>query len=339
VQLRDRIVIVTGAASGMGRALCFSLGHEGARLGLVDRNEKGLRSLADELAGRGVGCLWAVADVRHQKELAHAIDTLAAQLGPVDILVASAGILHMSPADDLMVERVEEAIQVNFLGVVYAINAVLPAMLKRQSGHIVGMASLAASRGIPYEAAYGASKAALGNYLESLRPGLRQRGIAVTTVYPGFVQTPLLEVATAQVECRSALLRALGAIVGLRRLSGVVEPEAAARKITRAIVRRRRVVSFPLSTRIMTRLGRVLPAAAYDWIITRFTARVVLHGKRETAAPELTGLAVGAGAGLQHQESDMGLSAVLQHREGEAPAAPALATAPLAQADTAPPST
>jgi short-subunit dehydrogenase len=187
--------------------------------------------------------------------------------------------------------------QVNFLGVVYAINAVLPAMLERGSGHIVGMASLAASRGIPYEAAYGASKAALGNYLESLRPGLRQRGIAVTTVYPGFVRTPMLEAATARVECRSPLLRALAALNLLGFASGVVEPEAAARKITRAIIGRRRVVSFPLSTRVFTRLGYMLPAAVYDWFIARFMARVPLAMPR---APAENGLpaAVLAGGGM-----------------------------------------
>jgi short-subunit dehydrogenase len=295
VKLQNRTVIVTGAASGMGRALCYCLSREGARLGLVDRNEKGVRAVADDLSSQGVSCLWAVADVRRRKEIDVAINTLAVQLGPVDVLVASAGVLELWPADELMVDQVEETMQVNFLGVVYAINAVLPAMLMRGSGHIVGMASLVASRGIPYEAAYGASKAALGNYLESLRPGLRQRGIAVTTVYPGFVSTPLLEGATARLECRSPLLRALQAINLLGFLSGVVTPEAAARKITRAIIRRRRVLSFPLSTRIFTRLGYLLPAAIYDWFIARFTARVALVAP---AAPPLAAITGGDRAPL-----------------------------------------
>ena len=83
--------------------------------------------------------------------------------------------------------------RINFLGMIYVAEAVLPTMLQRKSGHIVGISSMAGLRGIPFEPAYSASKAAVAAYLESLRSELRQRGIAVTTVFPGYVQTPLLD--------------------------------------------------------------------------------------------------------------------------------------------------
>jgi short-subunit dehydrogenase len=181
----------------------------------------------------------------------------------------------MAQAEAVPIEDVEELLQVNFFGALYAINAVLPGMLQRQQGQIVGMSSLAASRGIPFEAAYGASKAALGNYLESIRPGLRQHGIAVTTIYPGFVQTPLLGGAVARLECRSALLRTLLRIFG-PGLAGVVDLNTAACKIANAILRRKRVLAFPLSTRLATRLGARCPAALYDWAMNRMMARVRL---------------------------------------------------------------
>ena len=92
-----------------------------------------------------------------------------------------------------MISKLEEIIQVDFFGTIYAIEAVLPEMLSRASGQIVGIASLAAVRAIPFESAYCASKAALAIYLESLRPPLRRRGVRVTTIFPGFVRTPLLQ--------------------------------------------------------------------------------------------------------------------------------------------------
>jgi short-subunit dehydrogenase len=174
--------------------------------------------------------------------------------------------------------------QVNFYGVIYAINAVLPGMLQRGSGHIVGMSSLAASRGIPYEAAYGASKAALGNYLESLRPGLRQRGIATTTVYAGFVRTPLLDKAVGRLRFQTPFLGWLTRLFG-PGIVGVVEPEAAVKKITAGILARHRHVVFPFSTRLLSCLGYWTPPVIYDWVMAQTAARVILNGKSEP--PEL----------------------------------------------------
>jgi short-subunit dehydrogenase len=282
MKLIGETALITGAASGLGRALCFLLAREGMRLGLVDLDDPRLCSLAQELSAQSVSCAAVVADVRDRGELDAAIRTLTAQLGDPYLLVASAGVLRLCPAHDLMVDQVEETMRVNFLGAVYAINAVLPDMLRRGKGHVVGIASLAASRGIPYEAAYGASKAALGNYLESLRPGLLHRGIAITTVYPGFIRTPLLENGVAQITCRSPILRFLMRAFG-PGLFGVVEAEAAARKITAAIRRRRRVLSFPFSTRLLTLLAYRAPAPVYDWAMNRFTDRVILASPASAA--------------------------------------------------------
>src|SRR5262249_32035390 len=136
-------------------------------------------------------------------------------------------------------------------GVAYAIDAVLPDMLARGSGQIVALSSLAGCRGMPFSAAYCASKAALSNYLESLRPSLRRRGIAVTTVLPGFVRTPLMA---------SALVKPP---------MPMMEPETAARHILRAIRRQRRVHAFPWDTSLVLGLLRWLPAWLYDWCMAR----------------------------------------------------------------------
>jgi 3-oxoacyl-[acyl-carrier protein] reductase len=251
MSLHGKVAVVTGAASGMGRALCHELTREGVRVALLDRNAEGLASLEAELRERGASCCRAVADVSDRQGVRSAIDALAGELGPVDVLVACAGITGVTLVDDLAVEQTEAILRVNLLGVIYALDAVLPDMLARQSGHIVALGSLAGCRGMPFSAAYSASKAALMTYLESLRPPLRRRGIAVTTVLPGFVRTPLMEGAPAQPPM------------------AMMEPEAAARHILRAIQRRSRVYAFPWSTSLLLSVLRWLPPWLYDWCMAR----------------------------------------------------------------------
>ncbi|HEY7309055.1 MAG TPA: SDR family NAD(P)-dependent oxidoreductase [Gemmataceae bacterium] len=254
--LRGKVAIVTGAASGMGRALCHELAHEGVRLGLLDRNASGLDSLDEELRSGGAICCRATADVSERRAVRDAIAALVAELGPLDLLVACAGITGATLVEDLAVGQTEELMRVNFLGVIYAIDAVLPDMLARGSGQIVALSSLAGCRGMPFAAAYSASKAALTNYLESLRPPLRRRGIAVTTVLPGFVRTPLMANALA------------------RPPVAMMEPETAARHVLRAIRRRSRVYAFPWRTSLLLGVLRWLPPWLYDWCMARGAAHV-----------------------------------------------------------------
>jgi short-subunit dehydrogenase len=262
MRFKDQMILVTGAASGIGRALCELLGAEGASLALIDRNGDRLQALENSLGGAGVRCAAAVADVRIRVQVREAVHNLVARLGPVDVMIASAGVCCLSGVDDLRVEKLEEIVQVNFLGVVYALDAVLPAMLRRGKGQVVGIASLAAYGGLPFESAYCASKTALASYLESLRPQLRRRGIAVTTIFPGFVQTPLLQ--------------DLAATAGDSAFSGVVQVELAARTIAKAIWRRRRVCCFPRSTTWLMSLARLLPPRLYDRVMTRLAKRYTL---------------------------------------------------------------
>jgi short-subunit dehydrogenase len=255
MEFKDRVVLVLGAAGGIGRAICTQMGRGGASLGLVDRDATKLMALQEELGVANIRCVAAVADVRSREQTRAAVEKVGAQLGPVDILVAAAGVCGVSLVEDLRVDELETIMQVNFLGVVYAIEAVLPSMLERKRGQIAAIASLAAFRGIPFESAYCASKAALTSYLESLRPPLRRRGIEVTTLFPGFIRTPLLENLLA--EGRAAAP------------PGVIEPEKAASRIVWAIRRGRRVYAFPWGLSLLVHLSRFLPARLWDRIQTR----------------------------------------------------------------------
>jgi len=240
----DSTVLVTGAAQGIGRATARLLAASGRKVGLVDRAEGPLAALVDEL--RGASIAWAVADVRDKVSVRVAASKVESGLGPIGVLVASAGVGGMSTAVDLDTDGLRAMLEINVLGVAHAIEAVLPGMIARQCGHILALSSVAGFRGLPWMPGYSASKAALSTYLEGLRPSLKRRGVAITNVCPGFVRT------------------ALTAGTPFRRPLPMMEPERAAREVVAAIRRRPRDHVFPLDARLGMGLIRRLPNWAYD---------------------------------------------------------------------------
>jgi short-subunit dehydrogenase len=173
--------------------------------------------------------------------------SLAERLGPCDVLVANAGVGASNTSTDLNVPGAEAVIRTNLLGPMYAFEAVLPGMLKRGGGQLVGISSVAAFKGLPTAAAYCASKAGLSAYLESLRISLRSKDIAVTTICPGFVRTEM----TAKND----------------KMMWVLEADVAARLMVRAIERRRKVFCFPRRMRGLMWLTK--------WAPDRLVARMV----------------------------------------------------------------
>src|SRR5207248_7106891 len=149
-----------------------------------------LQALADEIAAAGGTTAVAAADVGDRGQAVAAVGEVAGRLGPVDLLVANAGVGMPTLPDPLNVPDVEAMFRVNVLGVVYAVEAVLPEMLRRGRGHLAAVSSLGSYKGLPGESAYCASKAAVNVFLEGLRIQLRERGIAGTVLCPGFVRTP-----------------------------------------------------------------------------------------------------------------------------------------------------
>jgi short-subunit dehydrogenase len=262
-RLSEQVVLVTGGASGIGRELCLAFARHGARIGLIDREKSNLEAFAETLRQSGVSCATAAVDVRERERLLGAVQQIVGSLGPIDILIASAGICRASTVDDLRISHLEEILQVNFLGMAYAIEAVLPSMLERRRGHIAGISSMAGIRGIPFEPGYSASKAAVAAYLESLRCELRQRGISVTTVFPGYVQTPLLD--------------EINGMMGADMSAGkAVTSKAAAARIMTGLRRQRSYVSFPTPLWWSVHLSRFMPPRLYDRVMARMFSRFAI---------------------------------------------------------------
>jgi short-subunit dehydrogenase len=244
----DQVAVITGASSGIGWALARALAGQRCRVGLVARRRDRLEALAGEIRQAGGTAAIAAADVTDREQILAAVASVRGELGPVDLLVANAGVGLETTIDPVNLDEIEWTIRVNLLGVVYAITAVLPEMLRRNRGHLAAVSSLAAYKGLPGESAYCASKAAVNSYMEGLRIQLRDRGIAVTTICPGFVATPMV------------------AREGYTLTPFLMSADQAARRIVRALGRRVKVYDFPWQMGLLMRLTRWLP----DWMIAYF---------------------------------------------------------------------
>jgi short-subunit dehydrogenase len=249
--MKNENILITGAANGIGRATARALSARGFRLALLDRNAESLAQLASELRAQGTVIAETAADVRDGVALKDAIASLEHANGPTDVVVACAGVGSLSTATALDLEGFRAMLEVNVLGVARTIEAVLPGMFARRSGHIVGISSVAGYRGLPWMPGYSASKAALTTYLEGLRPALKRRGVRITTVYPGFVRT------------------AMTADTPFRRPVPMMEPERAAQYLVRAIVKRPRDFVFPFSTALGMCILRGLPNRVFDHMMDR----------------------------------------------------------------------
>lgn len=185
------VALITGASAGIGEALARELAKRGWTLGLVARRQPLLDELAEELRKGGATVATASADVTDRAQVEAAVRSIEAAVGPVDLLVANAGGGTPSPAKAVPVDALVDVMRLNYFGVVYSVGAVLPGMLARRSGHISVVSSVAGFRGLPGGAAYSASKAAVSTMFESFRTDLRGTGVAVSTIHPGYVETPL----------------------------------------------------------------------------------------------------------------------------------------------------
>jgi NAD(P)-dependent dehydrogenase (short-subunit alcohol dehydrogenase family) len=232
--------LITGSSTGIGRALAEAVIAAGHNAVVTARDVSSVADLADSAPER---VLAVTLDVTVPDQITAAVRQAEDRFGPTARLVANAGgALGSLP---FSAEHVAAVVDLNLIGVANCIDAVLPGMLARRSGHLVAVSSLAASRGLPGSAAYSAAKAGLTNMMESLRIDLRSQGIDVTILAPGFVR-----VKTGNARKRSKPLR--------------LELEPATRLMHRAIVARKPYYAFPKSLATLVALARIVPAAIYD---------------------------------------------------------------------------
>jgi NAD(P)-dependent dehydrogenase (short-subunit alcohol dehydrogenase family) len=215
----------------------------------LDRNQVGLKGLEHALAGQGRDFTSCAADVTDLASLNDAVADIGDHLGPIDLLIAGAGVAGETPAVDMDPAAIARIITINLIGVSNTIGAVLPGMLARRRGHVVAISSLASFRGLPGQMGYCASKAGVNALMQSLGLDVRAHGIQVTTVCPGHTRTP-------QATC-------------MYKDEYLQPVEATTREILRAIDRRKRFHAFPWVVVRQLRFMRVLPERMQGWLLER----------------------------------------------------------------------
>lgn len=247
---RDKHVLITGASSGLGRALALAAAQRGARVGIIARRRELLKELAAELKSSGAQTSLAVADVRVGDEVRAAVSDLETSLGPCDVAIANAGVYRITHGATYDPLRAEQVFATNVLGVSHTLGAVLPGMVARKRGHVCAVSSIGALLSLPGGGAYCASKAAVATLMKSLRLDVAPHQVRVTTVFPGFVDTPMITDAE-------------------RKQRGVMSAAVAAEKTLRAIERNRRESYFPLGMWLECKVASWLPWPIYRAVMQR----------------------------------------------------------------------
>lgn len=239
------VTFLTGASSGFGAALAPLIAKEGHAVALIARRKSNLQELAGRINDSGGNALAIGCDVGDQSAVREAVRECEQSLGPVTRLIANAGIGEHTPADGFQAEVVEKIMRINFLGAAYCIESVIPGMIERGKGQLVGISSLAGYRGLPGMAGYCSSKAAMISMLESLRIELRKNNIAVTIICPGFVKTAMTE-------------------KNPNPMPFLMELDKAARIMHQAIVARKTRCTFPWQLATLVKMARMVPDSLYD---------------------------------------------------------------------------
>jgi NADP-dependent 3-hydroxy acid dehydrogenase YdfG len=245
-------VWLTGASSGIGEALVAPLAERGARVAISARREDRLEAIASAARRRGGEVHVYPLDVTDRAAVAATVASIERDLGGIDLALLNAGGHAPATAVRFDGQQCVETMTVNYFGVVYGIEAVLPGMLARKSGYLAAVASVSGYRPLPAAGAYGASKAAVIHLLNSIRFDLEPYGIRVTVINPGFVKTPLTD--------RNRF-----------PMPFLMPVEQAAMCIVHGLERERKEIHFPKAMTWTLKTLRVLPYPLYEWIIWHAT--------------------------------------------------------------------
>lgn len=262
MDVKGRVVLISGASSGIGARLAVEIGRRGARgVVLLARRQEMLDQVAEEVKQTGAESLTIAADVGDDQSVVGAISRAEEHFGQLDVVVANAGVgTRISPLEPNQA-GLNHLININFLGAGRLIHAALPSMLKRRQGQLVAVASLAGYRGMPNGAAYCSAKAALIALMESYRLELHDAGIVVSTVLPGFVRTAMTEENDLE-------------------MPGAVTADEAAHFIADGIERGQAEICFPFMTSVFMSWLKMWPNFIYDFVMRMMLKRKAARRKK-----------------------------------------------------------
>jgi dehydrogenase/reductase SDR family protein 7B len=259
--MKDKVVLITGGTSGIGRACAVAFGQAGARIVVTGRDEARLQDTARELAGLGIAHHTVRADVGVEADSARAVAETIEKFGRLDVLLNNAGISMRARFQDVDLSVIERLMQTNFFGTVYTTKFALPHVLVSK-GSIVGISSIAGYRGLPGRTGYSASKFAMHGFLEALRTELLPQGVHVLLACPGFTASNIRQVALA----------ADGSAQGEspRNEQKMMSSEEVAQHILEAVRHRRRDLVLTNQGKLTVFLNKWLPSLTDKLVLSHF---------------------------------------------------------------------
>jgi NAD(P)-dependent dehydrogenase (short-subunit alcohol dehydrogenase family) len=248
--IRGKTALVTGAASGIGRAIALELAREGARIYLVDFAEAGVEATADDARRLGVQAIVRRCDVSDAAQITACIQFVLAQWNSIDILVNNAGLTYYGRTTDMTADNWNRLLAVNLHAPIQFTRELLPALLNSRDAHVLNVASICGLVGLARVAAYTTTKFGLVGFSESLRHEFGRMGLGVTALCPGFVDTNLFTSAPRGKDLKESKLPPRWTLI---------TPETVARRAIRAIYRNQRVVVMQPMSRLMFLAKRFVP--------------------------------------------------------------------------------
>lgn len=249
--LTDKVVIITGGSSGIGKALAFELGKERCKLIITGRNLDNLEQTSHELSIKGIENHYIVADSSLEYDNKRIVAEAIYQYGRIDIVINNAGITMRSMFEDADIDAtIRKVMDINFFGTVYLTQAALP-YIKKSKGTIVGISSIAGFRGLPVRSGYSASKFAVNGFLEAIRTELLHTGVNVLTACPGFTSSNI----------RFAAIDAHGEVSQetVRDEQKMMSSEECAMHIVKAIKKRKRSIILTNEGKLTVWLNKWFP--------------------------------------------------------------------------------
>ncbi|MGB5848810.1 MAG: SDR family NAD(P)-dependent oxidoreductase [Ignavibacteriaceae bacterium] len=247
MDFKDKVILITGASTGIGKAIVKMLAEENCSLALLARRGELLDELAGQIKTKNPSIKTYVCDVAKPDEVKKVFTEIREHFKKVDIAILNAGVGSKSSAEDYNYENAKKTFDVNVLGIVNCVENLLPDFIKRKAGMIVGVSSLADSRGWQGSGFYCASKAAATILLENLKVELQPFNVKVITVKPGFVETPM----TGKNKFPMPFL---------------MSAEKAAKIIIGGIKKEKRIIQFPLPSVLGAKFMRIVPEFLFEYI-------------------------------------------------------------------------
>jgi len=249
--MKDKVVLITGASSGIGRALAQIFAAHGSKVVLMARQEEKLRVLADELKEKNAEVAVFAGDVAEEKDCRAMVELAVQRFGGVDVLINNAGLSMRALFNELDLTVIRQLMDVNFWGTVYCTKYALPELLKSK-GSLVGISSIAGKKGLPARTGYSASKFAMEGFMETLRTENLKKGLHVLVACPGFTASNI----------RNAALAKDGSSQGEspRDEQKMMSAEEVAARIYRGVVDRKRDLVMTTEGKLAVWLNRLFPS-------------------------------------------------------------------------------